>query len=184
LASGITINFPWGSLLMGLLDGESGLLEGLRAIARPGASLKVTLNAGALAEAGHTLDSGGARVRRALRGEASTCTPRCASGRRSCGGVTRPGPNGWPTAATRVPCPWERCSAPGNPPRPRKIASSCEPRAEVRRHEDRVRPPRQGLVLPVRDHASPRRRAVREVVHAGDLDINPSGRWSPPSTPV
>ena len=68
LASGITINFPWGSLLMGLLDGESGLLEGLRAIARPGASLKVTLNAGALAEAGHTLDSGGARVRRALRG--------------------------------------------------------------------------------------------------------------------
>lgn len=66
MASKVTINFPWGTLLTGLLDGEPMLLEGLLAIARPGAALEITLNAGALAEAGYTLESGGARVRRAL----------------------------------------------------------------------------------------------------------------------
>jgi 16S rRNA (adenine(1408)-N(1))-methyltransferase len=66
MASKVTINFPWGSLLAGLLDGEPGLLEGLLAIARPGAALEVRLNAGALADAGYTLESGGTRVRRAL----------------------------------------------------------------------------------------------------------------------
>jgi 16S rRNA (adenine(1408)-N(1))-methyltransferase len=67
MASKVTINVPWGSLLAGLLDGEPGLLKGLPAIARPGAPLEVRLNAGALAGAGYTLESGGARVRRALR---------------------------------------------------------------------------------------------------------------------
>jgi 16S rRNA (adenine(1408)-N(1))-methyltransferase len=66
-ASRVTINFPWGSLLAGLLDGEPRLLEGLRAVARAGATLEVRLNAGALAEAGHAPESGGERVRRALR---------------------------------------------------------------------------------------------------------------------
>ncbi|MDF2703083.1 MAG: class SAM-dependent methyltransferase [Rubrobacteraceae bacterium] len=66
MASKVTINFPWGSLLVGLLDGEPGLLEGLLAIARPGAALEVRLNAGALADAGYTLESGDTRVRRAL----------------------------------------------------------------------------------------------------------------------
>ncbi len=66
MASKITINFPWGSLLTGLLDGDLRLLEGLLAIARPGAVLEIGLNAGALSEAGYTLESGGARVRQAL----------------------------------------------------------------------------------------------------------------------
>jgi 16S rRNA (adenine(1408)-N(1))-methyltransferase len=66
MASKVTINFPWGSLLMGLLDGEPMLMEGLLAIARPRATLEIRLNAGALTEAGHTLESGGVRVRRAL----------------------------------------------------------------------------------------------------------------------
>ena len=66
MASKVTINFPWGSLLTALLDGEPMLLEGLLAISRPGAALEVRLNAGALAEAGYTLESGGARVRQAL----------------------------------------------------------------------------------------------------------------------
>jgi len=66
MASKVTINFPWGSLLKGLLDGEPMLLEGLLAISRPGATLEVRLNAGALAEAGYTLESGGARVRQVL----------------------------------------------------------------------------------------------------------------------
>jgi 16S rRNA (adenine(1408)-N(1))-methyltransferase len=66
MASKVTINFPWGSLLTGLLDGEPMLLEGLLAISRPGAALEVRLNAGALAEAGYTLESGAARIRQAL----------------------------------------------------------------------------------------------------------------------
>jgi 16S rRNA (adenine(1408)-N(1))-methyltransferase len=66
MASKVTINFPWGSLIMGLLDGEPMLLEGLHAIARPGAMLEIRLNAGALTEAGHTLESGGVRMRQAL----------------------------------------------------------------------------------------------------------------------
>jgi 16S rRNA (adenine(1408)-N(1))-methyltransferase len=66
MASKVTINFPWGSLLTGLLDGDPMLLEGLLTIARPGATLEVRLNAGALTEAGYTLESGGAWVRRAL----------------------------------------------------------------------------------------------------------------------
>jgi 16S rRNA (adenine(1408)-N(1))-methyltransferase len=66
MASKLTINFPWGSLLEGLLDGEPMLLKGVLAICRPGAVLEVRLNAGALAEAGYTLESGGARVRQAL----------------------------------------------------------------------------------------------------------------------
>jgi 16S rRNA (adenine(1408)-N(1))-methyltransferase len=67
MASKVTINFPWGSLLAGLLDGEPELLEGLLAIARPGAALEIRLNAGALAEAGYTLESGGTRIRQALQ---------------------------------------------------------------------------------------------------------------------
>jgi 16S rRNA (adenine(1408)-N(1))-methyltransferase len=66
VASRITINFPWGTLLTGLLDAEPMLLEGLLAIARPGAALEIRLNAEALREAGYTLESGGARVRQAL----------------------------------------------------------------------------------------------------------------------
>ena len=67
MASKLTINFPWGSLLTALLNGEPMLLEGLLAISRPGAALEVRLNGGALAEAGYTLECGGARIRQALQ---------------------------------------------------------------------------------------------------------------------
>ena len=67
MASKVTINFPWGSLLTGLVDGEPMLLEGLLAITRAGAALEVRLNGGALAESGYTLETGTARVRRALQ---------------------------------------------------------------------------------------------------------------------
>jgi 16S rRNA (adenine(1408)-N(1))-methyltransferase len=73
LATEVTINFPWGSLLGGLLNGESGLLDGLAAIARSNvtpsqrrATLEIRLNGGALAEAGWSLEAGGEQVRRAL----------------------------------------------------------------------------------------------------------------------
>ena len=65
-ATHITINFPWGSLLSGLLAGEARLLERLAAVARPGAPLELRLNAGALAEAGWALADGGERIRQAL----------------------------------------------------------------------------------------------------------------------
>src|SRR5690349_24412306 len=45
-ATRVVINFPWGSLLAGLLDGDAGLLAGLTAILRPGAALELRLNAG------------------------------------------------------------------------------------------------------------------------------------------
>jgi 16S rRNA (adenine(1408)-N(1))-methyltransferase len=66
LATRLTANFPWGSLLHGLLDGHAGLLAGLAAIGRPGASLEVRLNAGALREAGWELAAGGERVAETL----------------------------------------------------------------------------------------------------------------------
>jgi 16S rRNA (adenine(1408)-N(1))-methyltransferase len=68
LASHVTINFPWGSLLSGLLAGEpkAALLDGLVAVAQPGATLDVRLNGGALAEAGWSLEDGSERVRQVL----------------------------------------------------------------------------------------------------------------------
>ncbi|MGI8826359.1 MAG: hypothetical protein ACR2JC_12060 [Chloroflexota bacterium] len=67
LASHISIVFPWGSLVAGLLAYHSDVIEGLRAISRPGAGLDVFLNAGSLAEAGWDLDRGAARVEQVLR---------------------------------------------------------------------------------------------------------------------
>ena len=58
LAAKITINFPWGSLLRSLLEGDTALLDGLTRIARPDAELTIRLNGGALAEAGWALEAG------------------------------------------------------------------------------------------------------------------------------
>jgi 16S rRNA (adenine(1408)-N(1))-methyltransferase len=66
LAHRVTINFPWGSLLGGLLRAEPALLDGISAIARPGAQLDVRLNAAALAEAGWPFEEGTCRVQSVL----------------------------------------------------------------------------------------------------------------------
>ena len=73
LATQVTINFPWGSLLGSLLDGDAGLLGGLVAMAQPGAgaskhgaTLEIRLNGGALTEAGWSLEAGAERVRQVL----------------------------------------------------------------------------------------------------------------------
>ncbi len=58
LVSHITINFPWGSLLESLLDGDARLLCGLESISASTASIEVLLNGGALAEAGTSLEDG------------------------------------------------------------------------------------------------------------------------------
>jgi 16S rRNA (adenine(1408)-N(1))-methyltransferase len=65
-AGRVTINFPWGSLLDGLLAGDPDLMDGLRRISRPGADLLIRLNGGALAESGADLVSGPARIGRVL----------------------------------------------------------------------------------------------------------------------
>jgi 16S rRNA (adenine(1408)-N(1))-methyltransferase len=66
VAAHITINFPWGSLLEGLLANDPALLDGLAMVARPDASLEVRLNGGALAQAGWSLEQGAFRARGVL----------------------------------------------------------------------------------------------------------------------
>jgi 16S rRNA (adenine(1408)-N(1))-methyltransferase len=65
-ATQVTINFPWGSLLAGLLAGEPALMRRITAVVRHDAHLDVRLNGGALAEAGWPLHEGGRQVRRVL----------------------------------------------------------------------------------------------------------------------
>jgi 16S rRNA (adenine(1408)-N(1))-methyltransferase len=66
MATRVTINFPWGSLLRGLLTGHAGLLAGLHALSNGETHLEILLNAGALAEEGWTLETGGDQVMTAL----------------------------------------------------------------------------------------------------------------------
>ncbi|HEV8191336.1 MAG TPA: hypothetical protein VGP82_07600 [Ktedonobacterales bacterium] len=63
----LTIHFPWGSLLAGLLEGDANLVSLCTDVVHPGARLEVWLNAGALAEARFELEAGTRRVRRVLR---------------------------------------------------------------------------------------------------------------------
>jgi hypothetical protein len=58
LFSLLTINFPWGSLLDGLLSSNPGLLNGLASVSCPGTQIEIRLNGGALTEAGLNLESG------------------------------------------------------------------------------------------------------------------------------
>ena len=62
LISHITINFPWGSLLKSLLEGEAALMDGLRSIAKQSAQIEILLNSGALLEAGADLNAGARRI--------------------------------------------------------------------------------------------------------------------------
>ena len=67
VATHLTINFPWGSLLAGLLADDTPLPAHLLALMRPGARVELRLNGGALAEQGWSLEHGAARVRQRLR---------------------------------------------------------------------------------------------------------------------
>jgi 16S rRNA (adenine(1408)-N(1))-methyltransferase len=66
LATHISINFPWGSLLDGLLEGSPALMSSLAALTRPGARIDVRLNGGALTEAGWSLEEGVDQTRKML----------------------------------------------------------------------------------------------------------------------
>jgi 16S rRNA (adenine(1408)-N(1))-methyltransferase len=67
LARRVTVNFPWGSLLRALVQGDQELLAGLAAIASGHTTLEMVLNAGALAEVGWPLEPGAERIAAALR---------------------------------------------------------------------------------------------------------------------
>lgn len=58
LISYVTVNFPWGSLLEGLLAGDPALIDGLSSLALKNARIDMHLNGGALAEVGTTLETG------------------------------------------------------------------------------------------------------------------------------
>jgi 16S rRNA (adenine(1408)-N(1))-methyltransferase len=58
LFSQIMINFPWGSLLEGLLVCDARLMHGLASVSHPNAQIEIHLNSGALAEAGSSLEIG------------------------------------------------------------------------------------------------------------------------------
>ena len=62
----LVINFPWGSLLEGLVAGDPSLMSALASVAALGASLEVRLNAGALAEAGRSFELGTQQTCRSL----------------------------------------------------------------------------------------------------------------------
>lgn len=75
VATRITVNFPWGSLLRGLLDGHPGLLAGLGLVGRDGVAVEIVVNAGALAEAGWPFAAGGERVAAVLRDAGAAVGP-------------------------------------------------------------------------------------------------------------
>ena len=64
--SHVTINFPWGSLLESLLNGDERLLHGLESVVSSSAALDVRLNGGALTEQGWSLEGGTERIRENL----------------------------------------------------------------------------------------------------------------------
>jgi 16S rRNA (adenine(1408)-N(1))-methyltransferase len=108
LASRLTIICPWGSLLGGLVNGQPALLDGLRAIGRPGAHLEIVVNERALIEQGWSLGEGSARVAAGLDGggfRVESLCPLDAAGLRA-----------WPTS-------WARRLASGPQPRAVRIGA-------------------------------------------------------------
>lgn len=108
-ASYLTVNFPWGSLLRALLEGDQHVMAGLASLSGPYASLEVRVNGEALAEAGWTLDAGTSRI--------------CESLFRSGWQVTGPRLLGV-TALQAFPSTWARRLAHGRDPRAMLINAS------------------------------------------------------------
>jgi 16S rRNA (adenine(1408)-N(1))-methyltransferase len=66
LFSHIMINFPWGSLLEGLLACDPRLMSALASVSRPDARITLCLNSGALAETGSDLNTGAGIIHESL----------------------------------------------------------------------------------------------------------------------
>lgn len=62
LASHVSINFPWGSLLESLLNADARLVQGLSSVTRPFVGIDLHLNADALAAADWDLETGADRI--------------------------------------------------------------------------------------------------------------------------
>ncbi|GAB4432111.1 MAG: hypothetical protein OHK0015_19240 [Chloroflexi bacterium OHK40] len=73
IAQRVSINFPWGSLLEGLVEGDQGLLEGLRRVSQPETLLELRLNGGAVAEQGLSPEACLGRVRHLLSAAGWSC---------------------------------------------------------------------------------------------------------------
>ncbi len=58
IADRVTVNYPWGSLLEGLLDGRSSAWDALTTVMKPSVELELTLNAETLDRAGSGVDAG------------------------------------------------------------------------------------------------------------------------------
>ncbi len=67
MADLITINFPWGSLLEGLLHCDSAVIQGLGRVTKPTARLEIRLNQSALLPTGLSFEQAVAKIRPALR---------------------------------------------------------------------------------------------------------------------
>lgn len=102
LAHRISINFPWGSLLRGLVEGEPSLINGLRRITRPDALLEVRVNGGAITELGSTPEACILRVRSVL-GAAGWC---CGQERHLSTHELRTLPTTWARRLAHGPHPW------------------------------------------------------------------------------
>ena len=109
LIAQVSINFPWGSLLDGLLRADPALMDSLRRISHSVASVDVRLNSGALAEMGKTLEAGAGQIRDNL----------------SRSGWLVSAPNMMPASALRTfPSTWARRLAVGRDPRATTINAS------------------------------------------------------------
>lgn len=109
VATRVTINFPWGSLLRGLLDGDPGLVAGLGAVGRERTDLRILLNAGAFAQTGWSPAAGIDRVTTVL----------CRAGF-AVGSVSTVGP----ADLRRLPTTWAKRLAFGRDPRAFRIEAT------------------------------------------------------------
>lgn len=109
-ANRIVVNFPWGSLLEGLLAGDPPLLGSLIALARPGATLDIRLNAGAFAALGRPAEEGLQRAQQALHQR----------------GLAVGAPQSLDRAALRAyPSTWAKRLAHGRDPRTWRLTATC-----------------------------------------------------------
>ncbi len=102
LAQRVSVNFPWGSLLTGLVAGNADLLTGLTRIARPDALLEVRLNGGAMQELGLTAAAAAERVGATL----TTAGWQCAQPIALTAAQLRDLPSSWARRLVHGPHPW------------------------------------------------------------------------------
>lgn len=102
IAHRVSMNFPWGSLLAGLVEGNQGLLEGLGRVTQPDALLEVRLNGGAVVELGLTPEECLGRVERALTAGGWRCGPQAQLSRQ----LLRSLPTTWARRLAHGPQPW------------------------------------------------------------------------------